>query len=105
MFRSSVKWSLLLSVFFGVAGPAAAQAVFAEKTKDLGGAPRGAILTHKVKVTNKHAQELHVSGIRTSCGVCSHASIEKNTLAPGESTQLNITIDTNKYSGHRAFTV
>lgn len=105
MFRLSMKWGLLLCGVLGLVGPASAQAVFSEKTKDLGAAARGAILNHTVKITNRYNQELHVSGLRTSCGVCSSASMDKATLAPGESADLQIRIDTNKYAGHRNFTV
>ena len=105
MFRLSMKWSLLLCGALGLVGPASAQAVFSEKTKDLGAAARGAILNHTVRITNRHAAEMHVAGLRTSCGVCSSASMDKATLAPGESADLQIRIDTNKFVGQRSFTV
>jgi hypothetical protein len=105
MLRHGVKWSLLLGALLGLVGPAAAQPVFEERAKDLGGAPRGQVLEQKFKLTNKYRdKELHVAGIRTSCGVCSSATIDKNTIAPGESAWLTMRVDTNKYAGHRTFT-
>ena len=104
MLRTKMAWSLFLGGVLGFAAPAAAQPSFAERNKDLGSASRGSVIEYGIKLTNKYSQDMHVAGVRTSCG-CSTASVGKSTLAPGESTYLNINIDTNKYAGSRTFTI
>ncbi len=84
---------------------AKAQAVFDEVNKDFGGAPRGMILSHQFKLTNKYNTDLHISSIRTSCGVCSSASFDKSTVKPGETALVTLQVDTNKFAGHKSFTV
>lgn len=96
-----------LVVLAFLAGPLAlhAQAVIEERVKDLGSAPSGTILTHHFRLVNQHKQPLHIGGLRVSCGVCTTAAVGKYDLAPGESTQVTVNVDTSKFSGHKAFNV
>lgn len=97
-------WSALSVLVLSTTPNPSGNAVFEELSKDFGAVPKGTILTHQFKLTNNLPQPLHVSGLRTSC-VCSTASILRHDLQPGESTYVVVQVDTNKYSGHRAFTV
>jgi hypothetical protein len=85
--------------------PVHAQAVIEERVKDLGSAPTGTILTHHFRLVNQHKQPLHIGGLRVSCGVCTTATVGKYDLAPGEWTQVTVTVDTSKFSGHKTFHV
>ncbi len=105
MFRC---WGLALAAVLSLGlsqGALCAQAVFDEVNKDFGGAPRGTMLSHQFKLTNKYNSELHISSIRTSCGVCSTATYDKATLKPGEVATVTLQVDTTKFSGHKAFTI
>jgi hypothetical protein len=43
-------------------------------------------------ISNAGGKELKIEKISTSCG-CTYAEIDKNTLEPGESTSLRVTLD------------
>lgn len=106
MFRGALlAGGALASLLLLVAAPGAAQVAFEEKAKDLGGAPRGTPLKHYFRFTNRYNQELHVSGVRVSCGKCTSAAVTKTTLAPGESADLIVNVDTLQFIGSRSFYV
>jgi len=44
------------------------------------------------KISNVGGKQLIIEKISTSCG-CTYAEIDKNNLAPGESTSLRVTLD------------
>ena len=85
-------------------GPLQAQQFLDSMSKDFGSVPRGTLLTHQFRLHNPTTSPLRVAGIRTSCN-CTAASLLKYELQPGESTSLVVTVDTNKFSGFRTFTV
>lgn len=102
MIRSGFGGSALLLVLL-LQAAAHAQAVIEERVKDLGSAPTGTVLTHHFRLVNQYKQPLHISGLRVSCGVCTTASVSKYDLAPGEATQVTVTVDTSRFIGHKTF--
>lgn len=84
--------------------PVFGQQLLDSVSKDFGSVPRGTILTHQFKLANATNQPLHVASIRTSC-TCISANLAKHDLAPGESTALVVSVDTNKFIGTKTFTV
>ncbi len=60
-------------------------------TQDLGERPQELIeLTYTVR--NEGGSPLKIEKVSTSCG-CTQAAVDRETLAPGESTQLRVTLD------------
>lgn len=88
-----------------VAGEEPSVVTFEETIKDLGGAPRGTKLLHQFKFTNNSQQPVHITGVRTSCNVCSKVWALKNDIAAGETSAIAVQIDTAQYSGFREFTL
>jgi hypothetical protein len=86
------------------APPVCAAELFEETSKDFGSVPRGTTLIHQFRLKNTRNHSLHVAGLRTSCG-CATAALGRDDIAPGQSTVLQVTIDTRKYSGARVFTI
>lgn len=102
-----VRFSLVFLVGLFAAQPAAASwavALFDEQGKDFGSVPRGPMLSHPFRVTNKTKDTVHIANVRVSCG-CVSASALKTELAPGESTAIMAQMDTTRFYGHKAVTV
>jgi hypothetical protein len=102
--RSKVLCGLLLGLAAFVIGtPASAQdplwadKMFDKLEVDFGNVPSGADLKERIKVTNKYQQTVNILGIASSCG-CTAGKPDKNTLASGESTYIDITMNTRKFS-------
>ena len=74
---------------------AGANDYFTEFVKDFGVTPRGPTLTHYFAVKNTTNQTVTIGQPRVSCG-CVAASVQQNTLAPGESTTLTAQMDTRR---------
>jgi hypothetical protein len=103
-----LRYSLVLVVTLGVAGTAGAatwaDALFDELSKDFGSVPRGPTLKHDFKVKNNTKQTVTISSLRVSCG-CVAAAAKTNTLQPGESTTVEVTMDTTRFTGPKTVTI
>lgn len=77
-----------------------AEQMFEKLNHDFGVVASGADMKHRLKITNKYEQKVHIAGIATSCG-CTVAKPAKDTLASGESTYLDITMNTRKGVSHK----
>jgi uncharacterized protein DUF1573 len=99
-----VAFASLVCVGFLAATPVCAAGLFDETSKDFGSVPHGTVLTHQFQLTNHQAQQVHIASLRTSCG-CATATLGRDELNPGQSTVLQVVIDTRKYSGYRQFTI
>ncbi len=102
--RSKALCGLLLSLaVFAGGGRASAQdphwadKMFDKLDVDFGNVPSGADLKQRLKVTNKYEQTVHILGIASSCG-CTAGKPAKDILASGESTYIDITMNTRKFS-------
>jgi hypothetical protein len=104
-FPGKFLWSCLIGLALGWGTAAEARVIFEETSKDFGSVPYGKTLIHRFKMTNGYNQPLHVASIRTSCGVCTKAAVDKTDLQPGESGTVIVTVDTRNYVGFRTFTV
>lgn len=98
-----VLFAMLVS---GSAALAQQSAAWADKlfagatTHDFGIAPRGAQLKHTFKLTNIYKVPLDVTDLRVSCG-CVHPDMPVKTVQPGETVNLNITMDASKFVGSK----
>ena len=69
--------------------------------KNLGKIMEGTVITDTIRFINTTAKEITISYIRTSCG-CSVADIDKNRIAPLDTAEIRVTIDTRGFRGmHR----
>jgi hypothetical protein len=65
---------------------------------DFGKVNRGEVSRHVFIVKNDSKQTLNIKGVSTSCG-CTASKIQKQTLLPGESTNLEVSFNSAGYSG------
>jgi hypothetical protein len=102
------RYCLVLLAGIWVASPAGAgtwaDSLFDELTKDFGSVPRGPTLSHSFRVTNRTGKTVHIGNIRVSCG-CTSAEALKETLRPGESTNVVARMDTTRFTGAKNVTI
>ena len=72
--------------------------------KDFGEVPFGTKLVHRFEVTNIYAAPVEITGLRVGCG-CVTASSGKRVIQPGESTTIDVTMDTRQFTGPDTQTV
>ena len=58
----------------------------------------GATVTHRFKASNEGDRPLTISRLNPSCG-CTSTLVGKSTLAPGESTELEVTFNAAGHPG------
>jgi len=79
-------------------------AVYAQQNKtdanlwDFGKIKEGQIVRHKFILKNETAKDLKIEGVTTSCG-CTASAVNKKLLKPQESTELEVSFNSSKYSG------
>jgi hypothetical protein len=67
-------------------------------TWDFGSIKPAQVLTHTFVLKNETSQAFSIKDISTSCG-CTVSRAAKTTLAPGESTSVEVTFNSKGYSG------
>jgi hypothetical protein len=102
------KSLVLCCLLAGFATPVAAQQ-WAEKmfdglTCDFGGVARASKVEHRFRVKNIYKEEVHISGVRSSCG-CTSVAIDKDTLKTYETGDIIATLNTRSFTGDRAATL
>ena len=100
-----------LIVFALATGTAAAQSgawadkLFGGKSgHDFGTVARGAQLVHSFTITNIYTVPLEITNVRVTCG-CVTATPSTRVLRPQEKAQLNILMDSRRFSGPKSVTV
>jgi hypothetical protein len=81
-----------------------AEQMFDKLEHDFGVVARGTDAKYRLKITNKNSQMVHIADVTTTCG-CTAAKPAKDTLAPQESTYVEITMNTVKFEGHKPSSV
>jgi hypothetical protein len=71
---------------------------------NFGAAPSGPPVKHVFKIRNAGAGTLTIDGVTTSCG-CTAAKPTKNSLAPGEESDIAVTFDTISEKGPSTRTI
>jgi hypothetical protein len=61
---------------------------------------QGEKMNHSFKFTNKGGSELIITGAKPSCG-CTASAPENTEIAPGQSSQINISFDSNGRTGNQ----
>lgn len=81
-----------------------AEKLFAERAVDFGAVARAAKVEHRFIVENTLGKELHITGVRSSCG-CTQPRVETDTVPPGGSTAVVAKFNTVGFTGQRRATV
>jgi hypothetical protein len=71
---------------------------------DFGTVARGAQLSHAFTLTNIYSVPLQITEIRVTCG-CVTATSTSRLLKPQEKAQLNVVMDSRRFSGTKSVTV
>jgi hypothetical protein len=75
-----------------------ADKLFEKLEQDFGTVPSNADLKYRIKITNKYEQRVSIGGVASSCG-CTAGKIGKTTLESGESTEIDVSMDTRRFRG------
>ena len=68
------------------------------KAHDFGGVQQDQKLVHEFTVRNVGTEDVEIRRISTSCG-CTAAILADSIVKPGESTTLEVVLETRKYKG------
>jgi len=71
---------------------------------DFGTATEATMVNHTFKLKNIGKGRLVITNVKTSCG-CTAAKPEKNSLGPGEETEISVGFDTHFQKGHQVRTI
>jgi hypothetical protein len=104
MFRNTLVFFLSLAAATGASAASWADAMFDGLSRDFGSVPRGPMLTHSFHFTNKTDHNVHITGVRVSCG-CVSAAASQYDVAPGGSAAINAQMDTTRFAGVKAVTI
>ena len=107
MIRSS-SLVVVLACLLDVAPEAPAQQWssprFAQSYHDFGTVARGAATEHLFWFTNNCGSDVHVRGVRTSCG-CTTPSVVHSTVKQGEQGAIRAVFNTRSFIGQRSATI
>ncbi len=81
-----------------------AEALFDNRTHDLGSVPHGTIVERRFAMTNHGQRPVHIANIRTSNG-CLTATASGSDLAPGASAAIQAKLDTSKFVGEKTLKI
>jgi hypothetical protein len=99
---------LSLLALAGAATPLAAQEwarkMFSETTYNFGTVARDAKTEHHFRIKNLYLDDIHISGVRTSCG-CTSPRVTKDTLKTHEEGEIIAHFNTDRFSGQRGATL
>lgn len=104
MLRSSLLGLVLLGAAMPCQASSWADALFDDVVRDFGAVPRGPLLVHHFRVTNRTKSTVHVSNIRVSCG-CVTAQALESTIAAGRESAILIYMDTRRFNNSKTVTV
>ncbi len=81
-----------------------ARKMFTETKHNFGTVARDAKVEHKFRIKNIYQDDIHISGVRTSCG-CTSPSVTKDTLKTYEEAEVLAHFNTDRFSGQRGATL
>lgn len=115
--RLPVLLALSMATTFGIVGAAGAErlsvangstvsigGLFRETSHDFGSVARAAKIEHRFTFTNTTDRELHIAGVRSSCG-CTSPRVDNQTIKPGEEGAVIAAFNTRAFTGQRGATV
>lgn len=105
MFRQfTFAASLLLFVCSTAIAQPWASKMFEERVHDFGDVARGAKAEFRFELTNLYEEDVHISGVRSSCG-CTTPRIEKAWLKTYETGAIVARINTDRFLGTKGATI
>lgn len=75
-----------------------------QRTHDFGTVARSAKTEHRFAITNIYPQDMHISGIRASCG-CTTPIVETDWIKPGETGSILARFNTGTFTGQKQATL
>ena len=90
--------ALAMAVLIGITVSAAPEISVDTETYDFGFAMEGSFVRHVFVITNTGNETLEISRVRSTCG-CTTTALPTNSLAPGQSTEVEVSFDTAGYGG------
>lgn len=81
-----------------------AEKMFSAMEHDFGVVARGSDARHRIEITNLYQEEVHIQQITTTCG-CTAVRPSKETLASREKAEIEITMDTRKFTNLKTSSV
>lgn len=81
-----------------------ADKMFSALEHDFGVVARGADAKYRIEITNLYQEEVHIQQITTTCG-CTAVRPSKETLASREKAEIEITMDTRKFTNLKTSSV
>lgn len=81
-----------------------ARKMFKQTQYNFGSVARGAKTEHRFKFENLYLEDIHISGIRASCG-CTTPWLTKDTLKTYETAEVVAHFNTDRFSGQRGATL
>ena len=90
--------ALAIAVLIGVAASAAPEISVDNDMYGFGFAMEGSFVRHVFVITNTGDETLEISRVRSTCG-CTTTALSTDSLAPGQSVELEVVFDTAGYSG------
>lgn len=81
-----------------------ARKMFDSTEHNFGVVARGAKVEHRFRIKNLYEEDVHVSGVRSSCG-CTSPSITVNSLKTYEKSELVAVFNTSHFQGSRSATL
>jgi len=92
-------FALLTVLSIAVAATAAPMIHVDAPDYDFGRLAGARAVTHAFIISNVGDEPLSILDLRTSCA-CTTTALSKSNLAPGESVELEVTVDLTNFSGH-----
>ncbi|MCA9178072.1 MAG: DUF1573 domain-containing protein [Planctomycetales bacterium] len=78
--------------------------MFSEREHDFGAVARGAETIHRFEFENKYLEDIHIAGVRASCG-CTTPSVSKDTLKTWEKGAIVAKFNTDRFMGRKQATL
>jgi hypothetical protein len=78
--------------------------MFKQTSHDFGALARGTKAEHKFELTNLYKEDIHIAGVRSSCG-CTTPTISKDTLKTWEKGAIVAQFNTESFTGHKHATL
>jgi hypothetical protein len=81
-----------------------AKKMFKESAHDFGTVASGAHVEHRFVLQNIYKEDVHIAGVRSSCG-CTEPSITIQSLKTWDKSEIVAKFNTKSFTGHRSATV
>jgi hypothetical protein len=81
-----------------------AEKMFDSTSHDFGAVARGADVSHRFQVKNLYKEDVRVSNVTASCG-CTSPRFDNTPIKTGESTYIDVSMDTHKFQHDKSSTV